>query len=320
MDPAQGADQAPEEGGDGGDGASSKKSGKRTSQWEMNPEDLEIVQMIGAGSTSTVYQGIYQGKQAVAVKEIDACDDSTLLAVRRELQVMTKVDHPHILKLIGVISVTAPLRLCLEHCTGGTLFDLLHNCWEIPVSWPQRLKVLVDISSAMEYLHGFRKQIIHRDLKSLNIFLVDPVVDETSAPNVKIADFGFARIRERVRGRPVEWATPTKAAGSMHWMAPEVYKGLMYYEKADVFSYSIVTYEVICRHMAFEDLDAETAGQHICDGDRPDLGEEFVPAETNTELLELMKECWAQDPDHRPTYTDITARLLKIQADVSAQA
>lgn len=318
MEQPPGEGQAPEEGGDGGD--ASKKSSKRTSQWEMNPDDLDIQEMIGGGSTSTVYKGLYQKTQLVAVKEIDACDDSTLLAVRRELQVMTKVDHPHILKLIGVISVQAPLRLCLEHCTGGTLFDLLHNCWEIPLSWTQRLKILVDIASAMEYLHGFRKQIIHRDLKSLNIFLVEPVVDETSVPNVKIADFGFARIRERVRGRPVEWATPTKAAGSMHWMAPEVYQGLMYYEKADVFSYSIVTYEVICRHMAFEDLDAETAGQRICDGDRPDLSEEFVPADTIPEVLELMKECWDQDPDRRPTYTEILQRLLKIQEAISAQA
>lgn len=294
--------------------APSKRSQKGTkpSEWELDPEELEIVGVLGRGATSQVFSAQWRGS-LVAVKEVDVADEGTLLAVKRELQVMTRVDHPHVLRLIGLCSVSHPLRLVLELCAGGTLFDLLHNCWDIPLSWKQRLRILVDISSGMAYLHGFRKQIIHRDLKSLNIFLMNAVEDGETMPDIRIADFGFARIRERVAGgRLAEWATPTRAAGSMHWMAPEVYNGTKYHHQADVFSFAIVIYEVICRHMAFEDMDAEQAGKVIASGGRP--VEQEAPEDTPEELRSLMKECWDQDPDQRPSFAEIEERLLQIQA------
>lgn len=296
------------------DAESSKRSGKSAKQsWELDPSELEVVGVLGRGATSQVFSAHWRGT-LVAVKEVDVCDEGTLLAVKRELQVMTRVDHPHVLRLIGLCTASHPLRLVLEHCAGGTLFDLLHNCWDIPLTWKQRLRILVDISSGMAYLHGFRKQIIHRDLKSLNIFLMNAVEDGETMPDIRIADFGFARIRERVAGgRLAEWATPTRAAGSMHWMAPEVYNGAKYYHKADVFSFAIVVYEVVCRHMAFEDMDADQAGQVIASGGRPSETE-FTSEDTPQELLALMKACWSQDPEERPTFSEIEERLLQIQA------
>lgn len=300
-----------------GRGGPSSSRRRRSSDWELNPGDLEIIDTVGHGSTSHVYSAKLGG-HLVAVKEIAEVDESTLLAVRRELQVMTRTDHPHLLRFIGLVSLTPPLRLCLEYCSGGTLFDLLHNFWDIPISWKQRLKILVDVASAMKYLHGFRKQIIHRDLKSLNIFLTQQVVDENSVPDVKIADFGFARIREQIAGqRQQEWPTLTRGAGSMHWMAPEVYSGTRYHEKADTFSFSIVTYEVICRHMAFEDLDPESAGEQISMGYRP-ATDDLVPMDTPPKLFELMKSCWDQQPEQRPNFTAIHGELLEIQQEVES--
>jgi serine/threonine protein kinase len=286
---------------------------RRSSDWEINPEELKMVETIGHGSTSHVYSAMLRGHM-VAVKEIAEVDDSTHLAVGRELQVMTRTDHPHVLRFVGLVSLTSPLRMCLELCAGGTLFDLLHNCWDIPISWPQRFKVLVDISQAMTYLHGFRKQIIHRDLKSLNIFLTQPVVDENSVPDCKIADFGFARVREHVAGPTKDWPTLTRGAGSMHWMAPEVYSGTAYHAKADIFSFSIVTYEVICRHMAFEDLDPDTAGEQISLGTRPTTDASVVPPDTPPELMDLMLRCWDQEPTNRPDFIDIVPALEAMAA------
>lgn len=291
--------------------ATSSGRRKRTQDLELNPEELEILDTIGHGSTSRVYSAHYNG-HPVAVKEIASVDDGTLLAVRRELQVMNKTDHPHLLRFVGLISRTPPLRLCLEFCSGGTLFDLLHNMWEIKLSWVQRMKILVDIAAAMEYLHGFRKQIIHRDLKSLNIFLTHPVEDEDSEPDIKIADFGFARIRDKGNGE--EWPSMTKGVGSLHWMAPEVYQGCHYHCKVDVFSFGVVVYEVLCRHMAFEDKDPETAGELISNGERP--GNHFMPPDAPVGLEDLMNRCWAQSPDMRPCFTEILQELLAIQATV----
>mmetsp|Transcript_76420 Transcript_76420/g.212280 ORF Transcript_76420/g.212280 Transcript_76420/m.212280 type:complete len:313 (-) Transcript_76420:186-1124(-) len=305
---------------DGGDERPSTGAGRetpsrkrKTSDWELNPDELIVQETIGHGSTSRVYSATLRG-HLVAVKEIAEVDDGTLLAVRRELQVMTRTDHPHLLRLVGLISFTQPLRLCLEFCAGGTLFDLLHNCWDIPISWKQRLTMLIDTASAMEYLHTFRKQIIHRDLKSLNIFLTEPVVDESSEPDVKIADFGFARIHEQIaNAAKTDWPSLTRGAGSMHWMAPEVYQGTHYHCKADVFSFSIVMYEVVCRHMAFEYLDADSAGEHISLGYRPATDEEYVPKDAPQALLDIMQICWDQNPDARPTFVQIHQELRDLR-------
>lgn len=284
---------------------------KRTQQMELNPEELQTLDSIGHGSTSHVYSALLHGHM-VAVKEINSVDDGTLVAVRRELQVLNKTDHPHLLRFIGLISLTPPLRLCLEYCSGGTLFDLLHNMWHVPLSWTQRMKVVVDISGAMEYLHGLRKQIVHRDLKSLNIFLSTPVVDMNSEPDIKIADFGGARIRDKVApASDKEWPSMTRGVGSQHWMAPEVSLGTHYTCKVDVFSFGIVLYEVLCRHMAFEDKDADVAGHLLSVGKRPTL--EWIPQDAPAGMDVLMTRCWSQDPDDRPMFSDITVEVLAIQ-------
>lgn len=283
--------------------------------WELNPNEVSAIEIIGAGSTSTVYSGIYRGAR-IAIKEINDVDDGTILAVRRELDVMTRTSHPHLLQFVGIISQEAPLRLCLEMCVGGTLFDLLHNRWDIELSWTQRLKILIDISDAMEYLHSFRKQIIHRDLKSLNIFLFDEMQDLTSVPIVKIADFGFARMKETVQNgiAPMrDWPTLTRGAGSPHWMAPEIYAGNHYDVKADTFSFAIVMYEVSTRHMAFEELEPCMAAGEIQSGARPDVSKpDPMPADTPDQLMELIEECWRQDSSLRPGFPEIHARLKVI--------
>lgn len=284
--------------------------------WELNPTDVIGLCPIGEGSTSTVYRGTYAGWD-IAIKEINDVDDGTLLAVRRELQVMTRTEHPHLLKFIGLISHEPPLRLCLEYCAGGTLFDLLHNRWDVNLSWHQRMKMLVDIASAMEYLHGFRKQIIHRDLKSLNIFLVNEVTDESCVPIVKIADFGFARMRETIQdgtARAKDWPTLTRCAGSMHWMAPEIYAGNHYDEKADTFSFAIVMYEISTRHMAFEDLEPDMAADEIQSGQRPDITKpDPMPMDAPEEMIQLMEQCWNQHSPLRPGFPEILFRLRRIQ-------
>lgn len=283
-------------------------------QWEMDPSELEIVSTIGYGSTSTVYKGSFRGV-ILAVKEIDLAgdeyDESSIVAFERELQVWPTIDHPHILRFIGLIRLQPPLKLCSEYCAGGSVFDLLHNSWHVPLSWPQRIKMLDDTSSAMQYLHAFKKPIMHRDLKSLNLLLSETVEDERLVPNVKLADFGFARLCERAS------ATFTRGAGTLHWMAPEVSAGTQYHEKVDVFSFAIITYEAICRHMAFEDLDADAAGCEISEGRRPT--DEFVPEGTPPELLLLMHQSWDDDPKKRPSFNEIQERLVALSASRGAQ-
>lgn len=269
---------------------------------EIQSAELEILRKIGEGTTAVVFLGRLRGV-TVAVKEIGALSDetdlATIQAVQRELRVLTNVSHPNIVRFVGLVTETFPLRLVLEYCAGGSLFELLHNSYHIPLARPQRLKMLVDSASAEEHLHSFDPPIIHRDLKSLNLMLLHPVRDQRTMPHIKLADFGFARIEERAM---------TQGVGTKHWMAPEVLKGTEYTTKADVFSFAMVAFEVTFRHVPFERLDAHQVARQTVAGIRPEI-EEVAIDEVPAGILDIIRECWHQDPESRPSFQEVRQKI-----------
>jgi serine/threonine protein kinase len=180
------------------------------------------------------------GRQEVAVKQMRDMEDET--TIHRELCVLTSVCHDHIVKLYGIVGDAHPLQLCLEYCEGGSLFELLHITYRVPLSWSQRLKILSDTAGAIDQLHSYDPKIVHRDLKSLNILLLRRIQSQNDTPHAKVCDFGFARELE-------EGADMTKGAGTPQWMAPEVSSSTDYTEAADTFSFAIVAFEVVCRRV-----------------------------------------------------------------------
>eukprot|EP00421_Protoceratium_reticulatum_P070864 CAMPEP_0168414114 /NCGR_PEP_ID=MMETSP0228-20121227/29561_1 /TAXON_ID=133427 /ORGANISM="Protoceratium reticulatum, Strain CCCM 535 (=CCMP 1889)" /LENGTH=312 /DNA_ID=CAMNT_0008427905 /DNA_START=48 /DNA_END=986 /DNA_ORIENTATION=- len=295
-----------------GQGAAAEPGGAEKDFWEIEEKDIELMSLLGEGTTSIVYMAKLHG-EVVCVKEIKGLQDNGFSptvqqAVLRELRVLLRVNHPNILRFIGLVDESTPLRLVLEYCSGGSLFELLHNCWSIPLSWVQRMKVLKDTSSALNYLHCFDPPIVHRDLKSLNLMLFEAVRDDVTIPVTKLADFGLARVQERAM---------TQGVGTKHWMAPEVLLGTDYTEKADIFSFAMVAYEVVCRHVPFERLDPTSVAKFTKAGRRPDLQDEsIVPKEVPPSLLALIVQCWDQQPLNRPSFGEILATVEEISAAV----
>jgi len=275
--------------------------------FRIEPDELFIEDTIGEGTTATVYLARYQRDGAVedwvALKEIHSLqedlDISTLQAVHRELRVLSQVEHPNIMKFMGLVNQREPLRLVLEYCRGGSLFELLHNCYHVPLSWQQRLTVLQGTADGADYLHTFDPPIVHRDLKSLNLMLKEVVAGAHDMPEVKLADFGFAR--------PFDTAM-TQGVGTKHWMAPEVLQGTEYTERADIFSFAMVAYEVLYRLVPFERYDPTSVAGMISQGKRPELD---VP-EAPPRLLDLIRHCWDQNPANRPSFGEIAVETKMI--------
>eukprot|EP00746_Dinoflagellata_sp_MGD_P098393 gnl/MRDRNA2_/MRDRNA2_396718_c0_seq1.p1 gnl/MRDRNA2_/MRDRNA2_396718_c0~~gnl/MRDRNA2_/MRDRNA2_396718_c0_seq1.p1 ORF type:complete len:124 (+),score=20.57 gnl/MRDRNA2_/MRDRNA2_396718_c0_seq1:43-372(+) len=94
-------------------------------------------------------------------------------------------------------------------------------------------------------------------------------------------------------------------------MAPEVSKGTCYDERSDVFSFAMITYEVICRRVPFEDASPENVAQLFTNGVRPDTSVEHVPPDTPGALVDLMKRCWSQQPEGRPSSQECVEILTK---------
>jgi len=104
----------------------------------------------------------------------------------------------------------------------------------------------LDIAKGMHFMHSLKPPLMHRDMKSLNLLMQEPIEGPGSYVNVKISDFGLTRhVNEHNN------LFMTGQAGTFHWMAPEVLQNHPYSEKADVYSYGIVMWEILCREPPF---------------------------------------------------------------------
>jgi mitogen-activated protein kinase kinase kinase 9 len=144
------------------------------------------------------------------------------------------------------------------------------------LSWEDRRRIAYEIALGMNYLHSFSTPIIHRDLKSLNILL-------DSCFRAKIADFGWTRLKsDRMTNR----------IGTFQWMAPEVIDGDMYTEKADIFSYGIILWEIAAREPPYKSIMGTKVSIDVVKYDlRPD-----IPKATPEAFAKLMKRCWVNSP------------------------
>lgn len=233
------------------------------------------------------------------------------LAFDREVAIMPKLQHENLVRFLGVCSLQRPFRIITEFCAGGCVFELLHNCDHINLVWYQQVKMCDDVAKAMNHLHAFDPQIIHRDLKSLNMLLFRAVRSNREVPLVKVSDFGLSRMKDA--GAEDAWGKLTTQAGTCHWMAPEVFEGSDYTEKVDIYSYAMILFEIICREIPFEEEEPAKVGFLTMDGMRPDL--EAVPPDCPPILKDLMIRCWNHDPTQRPPFREI---LMSIQQCKSA--
>jgi len=278
---------------------------------ELDPAVLTILERIGFGSTAEVFRCTYRGK-VMAVKQIEWGKHIRLADKRafdREVAVMKRVSHRNLVRFEGITSKDMPLRIVTEYCAGGCCFDLLHRSDHIELLFVQQLQMCIDVASAMVYLHSFRPQIIHRDLKSLNLLLAKKVV-RGSIPEVKVSDFGLARMKDQAQA---EWGFMTAAAGTCHWMAPEVFEGTDYDVKVDVYSFGMILFEIICRELPFEDQPVGEVALRIMRGERPDL--DAVPPDCPGRLQNLMINCWDGDPNLRPASGAVLSLLKSIRPE-----
>uniref|UniRef100_A0A804RGI0 non-specific serine/threonine protein kinase n=1 Tax=Zea mays TaxID=4577 RepID=A0A804RGI0_MAIZE len=160
---------------------------------------------------------------------------------------------------------------------------------------PQFCIITVDVCRGMCYLH--ERGIIHRDLKTANLLMDKDHV-------VKVADFGVARFQD-------QGGVMTAETGTYRWMAPEVINHQPYDNKADVFSFAIVIWELITSKIPYESMTPLQAAVGVRQGLRPGL-----PKKTHPKVLDLMQRCWEADPSARPAFPDILAELEDLLAQV----
>jgi len=275
-----------------------------TAEWEVDHTELQLEELLGTGSTAEVYKAGWHGTD-VAVKKLRSGQLST--EFRREIAVLTRLRHPNLVLFMGA-STQAPQALIIsEFCSGGTVFALLHQRRDLALPWPQRLQIALDVAKGMNFLH--RRQVVHRDLKSLNLLLASAVQSDDDAPAVKVSDFGLSKVFLPDQAK----ACMTGGAGTYHWMAPEVLSGQAYDEKVDVYSYGICLFELVARRIPYDGsgLEPVSIAVAVSKGRRPDAG--VIPQDCPADLRFTMECCWAHRPSGRPGFDTIleTLKLVK---------
>ncbi|KAL6062523.1 Pleckstrin y domain [Balamuthia mandrillaris] len=283
-------------------------------QYMIESGQVEMEEMIGRGSFANVYRGKYKG-QTVAVKKITITqesggDETELLEkfkeLRREVLFMSGLRHPYTVELKGICM--QPLLIVTEYLAFGNLYEFLHAA-SSDVDWNLRLKIARDVAVGMNFLHSATPPVVHGDLKSPNILLASN--DPSEAIVAKVADFGLStQLTSSQIGRQVS---------NYAWLPPEILTGGEYNEKADVYGFGIILWELLTRAHPFAEYQAEYAFSYqledaIVAGLRPTFPEATHPHEQ--QYIKLIMECWDKAPDNRPSFDSIVARLSDIRANL----
>ncbi|XP_028056017.1 serine/threonine-protein kinase STY46-like isoform X1 [Camellia sinensis] len=266
--------------------------------WEIDPMLLKFDQKIATGLYGDLYKGTFNS-QDVAIKVLRAeYLNDVQKEFAQEVYILRRVRHKNVVQFIG--ACTRPPSLCIvtEFMSGGSVYDFMHKRKGI-FKLPALLKVAIDVSKGMNYLH--QNNIIHRDLKAANLLM-----DESEV--VKVADFGVARV-ETPSG------VMTAETGTYRWMAPEVIEHKPYDRKADVFSFGVVLWELLTGKLPYEHLSPLQAAVGVVQkGLRP-----VIPDHTYPKMVELLERCWQRDPTLRPEFSEIIEILQQMAEKVAEE-
>ena len=293
-----------------------------STQVRFNRSDI-----LGYGGAGVIYKGMYRGS-VVAIKHIElssfGCfrgpisEDSRLMFTQ-EASMLSRLVHPNIVYFMGAFIERTDGFIVVEYCNRGSLRSILdhfrcNGTDNTTVDWNWRCKIALGTARGLLYLHQtVEPSIIHRDLKSPNVLVNDYFT-------AKVADFGTARLMslaaEVFKGTENKESTGlmTTSLGTARWTAPEILLGITngqacYTEAIDIFSFGMILWELTTFQLPFDSLKFNfQVNDAVAQGARPSIP--VLTARTRPRGWDnLIRACWAQSPEGRPSAAEIVEKL-----------
>ncbi|TSO47151.1 Focal adhesion kinase 1 [Bagarius yarrelli] len=275
-----------------------------TRDYEIQRERIELGRCIGEGQFGDVHQGIYASPEnpslSVAIKTCKNCtSDSVREKFLQEALTMRQFDHPHIVKLIGVITEN-PVWIIMELCTLGELRSFL-QVRKYNLDLASLILYAHQLSTALAYLES--KRFVHRDIAARNVLV-------SSVDCVKLGDFGLSRYME-----DSSYYKASKGKLPIKWMAPESINFRRFTSASDVWMFGVCMWEILMYGIKpFQGVKNNDVIGRIENGERLAMPPNCPPT-----LYSLMTKCWAYDPGKRPRFTELKTQLSTILDEEKSQ-
>ncbi|XP_026201818.1 serine/threonine-protein kinase Nek1 [Anabas testudineus] len=204
---------------------------------------------------------------------------------RKEVAVLAKMSHPNIVQYKESFEEAGSLYIVMDYCEGGDLFKKINSQKGVLFSEEQILDWFVQICLALKHVHD--RKILHRDIKSQNIFL-------TKDGTIQLGDFGIARVLNST----VELART--CIGTPYYLSPEICENKPYNNKSDIWALGCVLYEMCTLKHAFEAGNMKNLVLKIIRGSYPPVSVHY-----SHELRSLLAQLFKRNPRERPSVSSI---------------
>uniref|UniRef100_A0A3Q3NGE2 Focal adhesion kinase 1 n=2 Tax=Mastacembelus armatus TaxID=205130 RepID=A0A3Q3NGE2_9TELE len=272
--------------------------------YEIQRDRIELGRCIGEGQFGDVHQGVYISPENPALSvAVKTCKNSTSDSVRekflQEALTMRQFDHPHIVKLMGVITEN-PVWIIMELCTLGELRSFL-QVRKYSLDLATLILYSYQLSTALAYLES--KRFVHRDIAARNVLV-------STVDCVKLGDFGLSRYME-----DSSYYKASKGKLPIKWMAPESINFRRFTTASDVWMFGVCMWEILMYGIKpFQGVKNNDVIGRIENGERLAMPPQCPPT-----LYSLMTKCWSYDPSKRPRFNELKTQLSTILEEEKVQ-
>uniref|UniRef100_A0A8C7ZVT1 non-specific protein-tyrosine kinase n=1 Tax=Oryzias sinensis TaxID=183150 RepID=A0A8C7ZVT1_9TELE len=271
--------------------------------YEIQRDRIELGRCIGEGQFGDVHQGVYIRTNPPLSVAVKTCKNSTSDSVRekflQEALTMRQFDHPHIVKLMGVITEN-PVWIIMELCTLGELRSFL-QVRKYSLDLATLILYSYQLSTALAYLES--KRFVHRDIAARNVLV-------STVDCVKLGDFGLSRYME-----DSSYYKASKGKLPIKWMAPESINFRRFTTASDVWMFGVCMWEILMYGIKpFQGVKNNDVIGRIENGERLAMPPQCPPT-----LYSLMTKCWSYDPSKRPRFNELKTQLSTILEEEKIQ-